>query len=152
MKIIGLGRAGCNLAAAFGKFPQYDTYGIDAHKEADVTIKERETHEEYEKHFPSLKRKFKFTNEEIIFIIGGSGRISGATLRLLEPFREGNKIFVLYVQPDLALLSETQKKQEKIVKNILQEYARSGMIECVYLVDNLMVEKGIGDVPIRGVF
>lgn len=151
MNIIGLGKAGCRIAKAFSKFPQYKTYGIDADKAADITIKKRKNHEEYEEHFPSLKRKLKFDNEPLIVVVGGSGNISGATLRLLQQVQD-NQVSVLYIQPDRALLSETQKMQEKIVRNVLQEYARSGMIECVYLLDNLCVEKGIGDVPIMGYF
>ena len=42
MVVIGLGTAGCKIAKAFSKFPQYESYGIDTTKEADVTIKERQ--------------------------------------------------------------------------------------------------------------
>jgi hypothetical protein len=149
MIIVGLGKAGCNLARVFAKFPQYKTYGIDTSSDADITIKKRTSHEAYEKHFPSLKKKLKFSNEDVTVIVGGSGLISGGTMRLLEQLK-GNTVSVMYIQPDLALLSETQKMQERIVKNVLQEYARSGVIENVYLIDNLLVEKGIGDVPILG--
>jgi hypothetical protein len=149
MIVIGLGKAGCNLARVFAKFPQYKTYGIDTSPDADITIKKRNSHEAYEKHFPSLRKKLKFSNEEITVVVGGSGLISGGTMRLLEQLKD-NKVSVIYIQPDLALLSETQKMQERIVKNVLQEYARSGVIESIYLIDNLLVEKGIGDVPILG--
>jgi len=151
MVVIGLGTAGCKIAKAFSKFPQYKSYGIDTTKESDVTIKERQSHEEYDKHFPSLKRKFKFTNTEVLVVVCGSGQISGGVLRLLQQLK-GNNVSVLYIQPDLALVSETQKTQERIVRNVLQEYSRSGLIEMVYLMDNLHVEKGIGDVSILGYY
>ena len=151
MVIIGLGTAGCKIAKAFSKFPQYETYGIDTVKEADVTIKERQSHEEYDKHFPSLKRKFKFTNTEVLVAVCGSAQISGGILRLLEQLK-GNRVSILYVQPDLALAGEIQKTQERIVRNVLQEYARSGLLEMVYLTDNLQVEKGIGEVSILGYY
>ena len=151
MRIIGLGKAGCQVANIFAKFPQYETCGIDIHKDADITIRKRDSHEDYEKHFPSLKKKLKFTNEEVTVIVGGSGQISGAILRLLEQL-QNNRITVLYIQPDQQLASETQKMRERIVRNVLQEYARSGRLESVILVDNLLVEKGIGDVPIMGYF
>jgi len=151
MKIIGLGSAGCNIAKAFGKFPQYDTYGIDADKEADITIMKRAGHEEYDDRFPNLKRKLKFVGEEVYLVLCGAGKISGGVLRLLEQLKN-NQITVLYIQPDVALASEIQKKQEKIVRNVLQEYARSGLIDAVWLLDNQMVEKGIGDVPILGYY
>ena len=151
MVVIGLGTAGCKIAKAFSKFPQYESYGIDTTKESDVTIKERQSHEEYDKHFPSLKRKFKFTNTEVLVAVCGSGQVSGGILRLLHQLK-GNKVSVLYIQPDLALVSETQKIQERIVRNVLQEYARSGLIEMVYLMDNLQVERGIGEVSILGYY
>ena len=149
MIVIGLGKAGCSIARVFAKFPQYETYGIDTAKEADITIRKRKSHEDYEKNFPSLKKKLKFSNQDVTVVIGGSGMISGGTLRLLEQVKD-NQVSVVYIQPDVALLSETQKMQERIVKNVLQEYARSGILEVVYLIDNLLVEKGIGEVPILG--
>jgi len=151
MVVIGLGTAGSKIAKAFSKFPQYETYGINTAKESDITIKERHSHEEYDKHFPSLKRKFKFTNTEVLVAVCGSAQVSGGILRLLHQLK-GNKTSVLYIQPDLALVSETQKTQERIVRNVLQEYARSGLIEMIYLMDNLQVEKGIGEVSILGYY
>ena len=151
MIIIGLGSAGCNIAQAFSKFPQYETYGIDTSKEADITIKQRNSHEEYDAHFPNLKRKLKFSGSEICVALCGLGQISGGILRLLQQL-QNNRLTVLYVQPDLTLASEIQKKQEKVVRHVLQEYARSGLLERIYLVDNQMIEQGIGEVPIRGYY
>ena len=151
MKIVGLGRAGCNIAKAFSKFSQYETYQIDTTKDADITIKARSSHEDYDSHFPNLKRKLKFTEEDVCVVVGGGGCISGGILRLLEQLQK-NTLTVLYIQPDVALASETQKKQERIVRHILQEYARSGALEAVWLIDNQMVEKGIGEVPILGYY
>ena len=72
-------------------------------------------------------------------------------LRLLEQLQD-NELSVLYVQPDLTLASETQQKQERIVRNVLQEYARSGALHMLYLVDNVLLEEGIGEVPILGYY
>lgn len=151
MRIIGLGNAGCNLARAFSKFPQYETLAIDSEKDADVTIKKRKTHEEYDTHFPNLKRKLKFVNEDIMLILSGAGKVSGGALRLLEQL-QANRVTVLYIQSDLSLASETQKTQEKIVSNVLQEYARSGVIESIWLLDNQYIERGIGEVSIMGYY
>jgi len=151
MIIVGLGNAGGNIARAFSKYPQYTTISIDTTKEADITIRKRASHEEYDTHFPNLKKKLKFFNSDILLAVAGSGKISGGVLRLLEQLRT-NRVTVLYIQSDLSMASEIQKIQEKIVKNILQEYARSGMIEAVWLADNQMIEKGIGAVPIMGYY
>jgi len=149
--VVGLGSAGCNIAKAFSKFPQYDTYGIDTHKDADITIKKRKTHEEYDSHFPNLKGKLKFSNEEVLVVTCGSGHISGGVLRLLEQL-QNNDVRVVYVQPDLSLLSETQHTQERIVRNVLQEYSRSGALDRIYLVDNVAIERSVGDVAISGYY
>jgi hypothetical protein len=151
MKIIGLGAAGCNLARAFAKFPQYDTVGIDSEKDSDITIRKRANHEEYDAHFPNLKKKLKFSNEEVIVIASGAGKVSGGILRLLEQL-QNNSIKVLYIQSDLSLASETQQIQEKIVSNVLQEYARSGALEEIWLVDNNRLSAGLGDIPIMGYY
>ena len=72
-------------------------------------------------------------------------------MRLLEQL-QGNCIRVVYIRPDLALASEVQKTQERIVRNILQEYARSGAIDSIWLIDNQAVAAGVGDVPILGYY
>ena len=90
MKIIGLGKAGCNITKAFSKFPQYETFSIDTSKDADITIKKRKSHEEYDSHFPNLKRKFRFSNDEVYVVVSGAGMISGGILRLLEQIKKNN--------------------------------------------------------------
>ena len=151
MIVVGLGKAGCNIAKAFSKFPQYETYGIDTVKSADITIKKRNSHEEYDANFPNLKTKLKFKGEEVLLVVSGAGQISGGVLQLMGQLRN-NTLKVVYIQPDLSLMSETQKTQERIVRNVLQEYARSGAIERVYLIDNVSIEKSIGDVSIIGYY
>ena len=151
MRVVGLGRAGCNIADAFSKFPQYETYGIDTNDDADITIRPKADHEEYDAKFPNLKRKLKFSGEEVLVVIAGSGLISGGSLRLLEQLKN-NSLRVLYIQGDISIMSETQKKQEKIVSNILQEYARSGLVENIILINNTMLERSIGDMSIIGYY
>jgi hypothetical protein len=151
MRVIGLGNAGCKLAKAFSKFPQYEAIGIDVHKDATITIKKRDSHEEYDTHFPNLKKKLRFSNEDVLVVTAGSGQISGGILRLLEQLKN-NRVSLLYIQSDLSLISEVQKRQDKIVKNILQEYARSGLLEMIYLIDDLRVQQSIGEMSIIGYY
>ena len=149
MVIIGLGKAGCHIAKAFSKFPQYQTLGIDTAEDADITIRQKASHEDYDAEFPNLRRRMKLRSDDILLVLAGSGAISGGVLRLLEQLKP-NPITVLYIQPDLTLASERQRIQEKIVRNVLQEYARSGQLENIWLVDNQCIERGIGDVSILG--
>jgi len=149
MNIIGLGRAGCAIADAFSKFPQYEVYKFDTGLEGDncFDVPRQKSHEAYEKNFPSFKTRLKKIKGEVIFVLCGAGTITGSALRLLEQL-SGVSISVLYIEPDLSLLSETQKMQERVVKNVFQEYARSGMLERIYLVSNAAIEKSIGEIPI----
>ena len=151
MIVIGLGKAGCNIAKAFSKFPQYETYGIDTTKEADISIKERKSHEDYDANFPSLKKKLKFKDENVLVVTAGAGSISGGVLRLLEQIKN-NSVRVLYVEGDLSIMSETQKKQERVVSCILQEYARSGILQQIIMVSNAHLERTIGDMSIIGYY
>ena len=151
MIVVGLGKAGCNIAKAFSKFPQYETFGIDTAKEADITIKERESHEEYDANFPDLRRKLKVKNDQVLVVVAGAGTISGGTLRLLEQLKN-NEITVLYIEGDLSIMSEVQKKQERIVGNVLQEYARSGLLESMIIVSNSALERSIGEMSIIGYY
>ena len=59
---------------------------------------------------------------------------------------------MLYIQSDLSIMSEVQKKQERIVSNVLQEYARSGILEQMVLVSNAYLERSIGDMSIIGYY
>ena len=151
MIVVGLGRAGCGIAKTFSKFPQYHTYGIDTNKDADITIKAKRSHEEYDAEFPNLKRRLKFKDEDVLVVIAGAGKISGGALRLLEQLKN-NKISVLYIEGDLTIMSETQKRQERIVSSILQEYARSGLLEQFIIVNNAYIERSIGDMSIIGYY
>ena len=151
MIVVGLGKAGCSIAKAFSKFPQYESYGIDTTEEADITIRKKKNHEDYDENFPNLRRKLKFTNKNVFVVVAGAGTISGGILRLLEQLNRNN-LTVIYIEGDTAIMSEVQKKQEKIVSNVLQEYARAGSIESVILVSNSAIEQSIGDMSIIGYY
>ena len=95
--IIGLGNAGCNITEKFAQYPQYNILRLDTKRrkgEGFKLIPEQASHEEYERNCPSLKRFFKDVGESCLLVIGGSGRISGMVLRILEYLRNnGNPRF-----------------------------------------------------------
>ncbi len=86
--------------------------------------------------------------DHVLFILEGGDPVSGAALKILETIHT-SKIHVLYICPDRSMLSEIQKRDDKIAFNVLQEYGRSGKFERVYLVGKAMVESFMGDVPIN---
>jgi len=166
VNIVGLGQAGCNIAEILSQYPQYSIFKIDADIEGDFDFidnyKESENKvkiysvdkqagpEEYEQNTPSMKDFFRGIKGVTLFIIGGSGYISAMCLRIMEQIKDKCEISVLYVRPDTSLLSKNKALQEKSTFKILQEFARSGLLQMIYLVSNTNLENILGDVPIIG--
>jgi len=152
MNIIGLGQAGCNVAECFKQYSQYKIFKIDTDlKKAKgiYALEHQDKPEAYENKFPNLKRTLlKGVKGQTLFITS-CGFISGASLRLLEQIKDKCQISVLYVKPDINNLSKEKSLQENLMFNVLQEYARSGMVERLYVVDNLKIADIIGDMTVR---
>ena len=154
--IIGLGKAGCAIAEKFSQHPQYKVFKIDSesidNSEERVHLLKRYDHpEKYEKNIPSLKAFFKDATDDILFVVSGAGYTSAASLGILQQLSHKN-LNILYIKPDVEFLGETNTFQERLVRNVLQEYARSHVLNRIYLVDNKKLEAILGDVPIIGYY
>ena len=154
--VIGLGEAGCNIADEFAKYSQYKIYkidnGLDGLKQEGVyDMPWQDSTERYEEKCPDMTNFFKGLSGDVLFVLGGSGNISGAALTILEHIKHCN-INILYIRPDLDSINITKQRQEWVVFNVLQEYARSGVFERIYLVDNSKVEQALGNVPVIGYY
>ena len=152
--IIGLGKGGCAIADRFTQYPQYEVYKMDVGlKRSPRTygLKEAASPEEQEETLGSLKRFFKGVAGDVLFIVGGSGIASGASLRILEQIKNCS-LHILYIHSDPELLGETARLQQRVTFNVFQEYARSGIFERAILIDNSRLEDILGDVPIIGFY
>ncbi len=158
MNIIGLGKAGCAIADCFENYPQYNTYKLDVglkRTSSTFPIVERATHEEYDKVEPKIK---KFVSEmtsskKAVFVMGGSGTITGASLRILQRLHEAHdELHVLYIKPDHTLLNGLGLLQDRACYRVLQEYARSGVFTSMCIVSNPHMEEVIGEVPAIGYY
>ena len=152
MNVIGLGQAGCNITDMLSEYPQYKTYKIDVGIEGTrcYDVKRQKGPEEYEKNVPSMKTFFRGIKGETLFIVGGSGHISAMCLRVMEQIKDKCEISVLYIRPELSLLSKTKSLHERATFNVLQEFARSGLLKVLYLASNINLENILGNVPIIG--
>ena len=152
MNVIGLGQAGCNIADLLSVYPQYKTYKIDVGIEGKrcYDVKKQKGPEEYEKNVPSMKTFFKGIKGETLFVVGGSGSISAMCLSIMEQIKDKCELSVLYIRPDTSLLSKNKTLHEKATYGVLQEFARSGLLEMLYLVSNINLENILGNVPIIG--
>ena len=149
MNIIGLGNCGCNIAEEFAKYPQYNIFYIDTEPRQgknSYLITKQDHPEGYERECPDLTN-FLNCNGEVIFILGGSGYISAASLRILEKIKHC-KTTILYIKDSPDLLSEKSRLQQRATFHILQEYTRSGVFEQIFLIDNARVGDIVGEVSI----
>jgi hypothetical protein len=145
--IIGLGKCGCSLAQKFSKYSEYKIYLIDTEPrdQGSFFLLPKQDHpEKYEKMPPDLSFFFKDIRTPVLFIMNASGYISGASLAILEQLRHV-PIKILCIRSNKDLLSGVQRTQQKIVLSVLQEYARSGIFEQIYIIDNESVENIIGN-------
>jgi len=154
MNIIGLGDAGCKIAECFSQYPQYKIFkiNVDIEEKNCYSVPKMKTAEEYESYaYPKIKSFLKGIKGETIFIIGGSGKISCGSLRIMENLKN-LPLSVLYIQPDLSMLDNKQIMQERLVRNVLQEYARSGIFEKICLISNNCLDSIIEGAPVIGYY
>ena len=143
--VIGLGKAGCAIADNFAQYSQYKTYKIDVGLPPTANtfgLKESQNLEDYEKNCPDMAKFFEGVSGDILFVVGGGGKASVTSLSLLEYLRHCN-MSVLYIKPEEDFLGAQGKLVNNLVFNVFQEYARSGVFDRLYLVDNMLVEKAI---------
>lgn len=152
-KVIGLGRLGCAIAEELTAYPEYRIYKIDAETKergsltlgnlGDMSDFENDLDiDEIEIYLRSIKDK-----DQVLLIVEGGDPISGAVLKILQTVAHAT-LNVLYIAPDRQMISETQKRDDKIAFNVLQEYARSGLFAHIFLVNKAQVEDLAGEVPV----
>ena len=152
-KIIGLGRLGCSVAEEFSAYPEYRIYKINTETDerGSLSLDVSSTIDEYERGIDQQEvevylRSVK-SSDEVLFIVEGGDPISGATLRILETIKDSS-VTIMYLCPDRQMISDIQKRDDRIVFGVLQEYARSGAVEGIILVSTPTVEYLVGEVTI----
>jgi len=152
--VIGLGETGCRIADQFADYEQYKIYKVGVglkglKKNGIYSLPEYNDPEKYEQECPSFKNFFKDVQGEILFVVNGAEYISGASLRILETLKSTKcKVNILYIRPDVGYIPEKNEMNERVVFNVLQEYARSGVFERIFLVDMSTIESFLDDVPL----
>ena len=149
--VIGLGNGGCAIVDLFAQYSQYSCYKFDSGIKKTKTsypLKSYEILEQYEEKTPCPKGFLKNVDNDVYFVVCGGGKVSQASLKILEAIKDKN-ISVIYVRPDLSLLSETQQRLEKLTFNVFQEFARSGLFNELYLISNNSVKDILGGLSIK---
>ena len=148
MFVLGIGEAGKNIASEVAQISNLKAVCVDT----DGCVPKKKTHEEYEACGPSVSKKLKLPRDkDVTVIVCGAGKVSGLTLSLLETLKNKN-ITVIYIVPDPFMLSKTQKLQHNLVFGVLQEFARSGLLESMYIMSNKDIEGFVGASPISDMY
>lgn len=132
MLIVGLGEAGKNIANLFK--PHTKTYKILTFDEGEGIDSQSNVEGYDEQPIKINSRGLKSHSEGLLFVCG-SGKVAGATLRLLEAL-QAHKMTVVYLVPDLEFASREERLRHRVHFGVLQEYARSGKISQTILLCN----------------
>ena len=99
-----------------------------------------------------MANKLKLGKQQDIWLItSGAGRVSGACLAIIEQLKD-RSVNIIHISSDPLLLSRTQVRQERVVFNVLQQYARSGMIDALWLFSNSKIEQFVGEGSIENYY
>ena len=150
--VIGLGKAGCNIADHLSQYPQYQIKKIDVGLKKTKTtfgLKHQGSPELYEStQLPKGINNFlEGVMSETLFITS-CGAVSGASLKILQKIHTKTKIKAMYILPPRDDLVGEKLLQNRLLFNVFQEYARSNLLDRVFLVDNSRLSDIMGPVPI----
>ena len=154
LNIIGLGEDGCRVGMSLFHRNEdvYKLYLIDNKTYKGYKTKKIDKQlapESYEENYKSLKRFFSNLDDKTILILSGQDIITSSCLRMIEELKEKTSVSVLYLMPDLSILSGQTKLHERMIRGILQQYARSTLLERLYIVSMVSVEDIMGPVSVR---
>ena len=149
MHIIGIGKAGSNIAKKFKKYPHYNIHTVGLTQQ--YKLPPCSTMEEMEKNTPYFADLVKDVSGDIIVFCAGGGVQSGCLMRLLSSLTDVN-INMVYIRPEINFVSPVAKQRERLVFNVLQEYARSGLLERIYLVHNTKISNILGNLSVGEYF
>jgi len=152
ISIVGLGNAASAIVDCFKETPQYNVYKLNSSikrsSKYNFKLKKYDTPEEYEANIPKVDSFFSELDDRVQFFITGASLSSNYSLGILEQIKH-KQIDVFYIKPDTELLSGVPILVENVVFGVLQEYARSGLLNSFTCISNVEVEACIGDLPIK---
>jgi len=152
ISVIGIGNAASAIVAKFSEIKNYAVYQLNDKIEENTThqfkLASFPRPEEYEVNVPDVSKFFGDIHGRVQIFVMGSSMSSNYTLGLLGQIKAG-EIDLIYIKPDIELLTGTPQLVENITFGVLQEYARSGLFKSITLISNLSLEKVLGEVPIK---
>jgi hypothetical protein len=132
MILVGLGEAGKNIVKLFK--PHSKTYKVIIFDENEG-LPSQDSTEDYDKHPVKVTSRGLKSHSEAILFVCGSGKVAGASLRVIEAFPD-HQMSVVYIVPDLEFASREERLRHRVHFHVLQEFTRSGKIKEMIIMDN----------------
>jgi hypothetical protein len=152
ISIIGLGNAGSKIAEKFSSTKNYNVFvmnsSVQRSSKYKFKLKSYENPEQYEEKVPNVKKFLSEVDDHVQMFIVGSSFSSNYALGILEQIKD-KKIDIFYIRPDSDLMTGVPKLVDKVVFSVLQQYTRSGLLNSFTILSNIMIEKVLGDLPIK---
>ena len=150
-KIIGVGDGGGQIAKKFLKY--YDYSLLTVSENGDIKLPSAKKAEDLEEKMLKDKRKWSKKlktfagDDDLIFVVNGAAKSTSTSLVLMEQVKENLKT-VIFVKSDPNTINGTAKLQQRAALMVLQEFARSGLLRQLYIIDNVELEKINPDINI----
>ena len=155
ISIVGLGNAASAIVECFKDTPQYSVFKVNSEVKKSskyaYKIKSFDKPEDYEQNIPDLKKFFSNVGDTVQFFVVGGSMSSNYSLGILEQLKD-RKVDLIYIQPDTELLTGYPVLIENVTYGVLQEYARSGLLNSITLISNLAIEESLGDINIKSYY
>ena len=152
ISVVGLGNAASRIAEQFKQTKNYNVFvlndKVERNSKYKFKLKSYDTPEEYEENIPNVEKFFEKADEHIQFFIMGSSFSSNYSLGILEQLKH-KRVDIFYIQPDAELMTGIPKVLDKVVFSVLQQYARCGLLNSFTAISNVMIERSIGNIPIK---
>lgn len=155
ISLIGIGNGASAIVKKFDGISQYQLHMLGSNIEkttmTEYKLRRFENPEEYEENVPNLKKFFKKTADRVQVFVLGSSLSSNYSLGILEQLKD-KKVDLFYIKPDIELLTGIPKLVENVVFGVLQQYARSGLLNSFTIFSNHNIEKALDTLPIKSYY
>jgi hypothetical protein len=126
-----------------------DSYLISSSTKSKIKTPKFKNLEECENWFIENNIDLEISDKNITLVLMGGDSLCGSALYLCENLtKKSNKINIVYFIQEQSRLSLNEKTNNKIAGNVLQEYARSGLIESICLIDLSVINRIYENIPI----
>jgi len=150
INVIGLGKFSCDIANRFSKHPQYSSFKVSFDLPKSKNTRGLEQHEDpqkIEEKCPSMTYFLKGARGQSHFFVEGRDPSTAASLKILQGMDHKNTS-AFYIHPEEIDLNGNIGKNENVAYHVLQEYARTGLLENFYLFKTDEVERALGEVSL----